>query len=367
MAPRKTIVDSNTRKSSSRKSAPKPIKDRKEKVQKPLKQILRGLNISFSGDFGDGWEYEKVVKWIRYHGGTYDSAVSEHTTHLICTIEDYKNKTQQVKKARALGRSCYIVTKDWLDDCLIRTKKKPKRREVETPYTLDSILKRLHQSPAKQQEYRDRFEKGVKAGNEFVDNDLWHVYYDGTGFEYKVVCHRFPEAGSTMCEKYTIYLFESLPKPCLYMVGAKYSKGRGHKAHYWREECKAKVWVDAWKDFNRFFLDKTGIHWNDRCDGLPPIEGKFTYIFPTLGRPVGALPEGKQAPKFQEQTMAEAKETDHNVTAKGLIYDTDSEGEGEGDDTETSSTPSSTPNRSFAVRAPSPTSPVSISSDSASE
>jgi len=51
--------------------------------------------MSFSGDFGKGWEHEKMAGWIRAHGGRYEREVTSETTHLICSIEDYKKRTGQ--------------------------------------------------------------------------------------------------------------------------------------------------------------------------------------------------------------------------------------------------------------------------------
>ena len=53
--------------------------------------------MSFSGDFGKGWEHEKMAGWIKAHGGRVEREVGEETTHLICSIEDYKKRTSQGK------------------------------------------------------------------------------------------------------------------------------------------------------------------------------------------------------------------------------------------------------------------------------
>ena len=79
----------------SRKTAPNPIKARKIKNEKSGKPIFKGMTFSFSGNFGDGWEHEKMVQWVKHHAGVWESEVSDDTTHLICTIEDFKKKTQQ--------------------------------------------------------------------------------------------------------------------------------------------------------------------------------------------------------------------------------------------------------------------------------
>jgi hypothetical protein len=34
--------------------------------------------------------YESIAKYITVHGGTYEREVTNDTTHLICSIEEYK-------------------------------------------------------------------------------------------------------------------------------------------------------------------------------------------------------------------------------------------------------------------------------------
>lgn len=65
------------------------------KSAKAMKPIFRGKVMSFSGDFGENWTHEQMANWIKLHGGEYVREITEGTTHLICTIEDYKRKTVQ--------------------------------------------------------------------------------------------------------------------------------------------------------------------------------------------------------------------------------------------------------------------------------
>jgi len=39
--------------------------------------------------------YESIAKWITLHGGICEREVSESTTHLICSIEEYKKRGPQ--------------------------------------------------------------------------------------------------------------------------------------------------------------------------------------------------------------------------------------------------------------------------------
>lgn len=42
--------------------------------------------------------YESIAKWITLHGGICEREVNESTTHLICSIEEYKKGGPQGKQ-----------------------------------------------------------------------------------------------------------------------------------------------------------------------------------------------------------------------------------------------------------------------------
>lgn len=70
---------------------------KKEKMMKP---IFRGLTMSATGKFINSDKlvtHEQVAKYITAHGGDFESVVTNCTTHLICSIEDFKKKTTQGK------------------------------------------------------------------------------------------------------------------------------------------------------------------------------------------------------------------------------------------------------------------------------
>jgi hypothetical protein len=163
----------------------------KSKAPKRMKQIFVGKVFSFSGDFGQNWSHEQMANWIKAHGGRYEKEVFDDTTHLICSMEHYVQKTEQgksqaklpidilliihaVKKALALKTQCHIVARDWLEDCLIGHATR-KRCRAEKPYTIGRVLKRIRNGLDKQKEYRVKFEDGVRASYELVDNRKGHL------------------------------------------------------------------------------------------------------------------------------------------------------------------------------------------------
>ncbi|EHK98647.1 putative RNA polymerase II subunit A C-terminal domain phosphatase [Glarea lozoyensis 74030] len=145
------------------------VKKRKTGGIVKLKQIYRGKEMSLSGTFiscGKPASHEKIAAWITAHGGTFALEVTSSTTHLICSIEDFKKGTEQVKKALALGKeNCHIVVFDWLEECLVR---KNKLCRSERYWTLESTLKRLSKKGAEIDTLKKRFQNGVQACEEFT-------------------------------------------------------------------------------------------------------------------------------------------------------------------------------------------------------
>ena len=98
----KAISKQNTAKSALSKKATQsqaPIRWPPKK-EKSMKQIFKGFVISASGTFincDKAVTHEQLARYVRSHGAEYESAVSNDTTHLICSIDDYKKKTTQGK------------------------------------------------------------------------------------------------------------------------------------------------------------------------------------------------------------------------------------------------------------------------------
>jgi hypothetical protein len=77
-----------------------------------VKQIFRGKEMSLSGKFfscGKTASHEQIGGWISSHGGTFVTEVTDSTTHLICSIEDFKKRTEQGKAKLLLRMKCLIV------------------------------------------------------------------------------------------------------------------------------------------------------------------------------------------------------------------------------------------------------------------
>jgi hypothetical protein len=91
---------------SSRRVTPNTIQVRKAatKKERPMKAIFKGKVMSIAGSVMTTSKndpqpitYESISRWITAHGGTYEKKVGPETTHLICSIEEYKKRTEQGK------------------------------------------------------------------------------------------------------------------------------------------------------------------------------------------------------------------------------------------------------------------------------
>jgi hypothetical protein len=82
-----------------RQRATNPINNRKHtKKEKPMKAIFKDLTMSICGNHSNSDKpltYENIAQYITLHGGTYEREVTDDTTHLICSIEEYKKKGVQ--------------------------------------------------------------------------------------------------------------------------------------------------------------------------------------------------------------------------------------------------------------------------------
>lgn len=137
--------------------------------------------------------------------------------------------TASVKKAweaQTQIHRVHIVVFDWLEDSLLGAKGQKKKR-AEKGYTLDRTIARLKKGKTDHDKFRKSFEDGVRASKELCDNSkfdymtdlkitfadyarftgLHKIYYDETGFEYKIVLTRLDKSADRIkCEKYTLFV-----------------------------------------------------------------------------------------------------------------------------------------------------------------
>jgi NAD-dependent DNA ligase len=88
------------------KPKPKPNATKLQKAAGGRKAIWAGKVFVLSGDLHPQYNHEDIERWILHHGGRVHTEVTRETTHLICTMEEFKNKvthgrTFSTSRARA--------------------------------------------------------------------------------------------------------------------------------------------------------------------------------------------------------------------------------------------------------------------------
>ncbi|KAI9753147.1 MAG: hypothetical protein M4579_005310 [Chaenotheca gracillima] len=256
-----------------------------------MKDPFRGLTIGFTGDFGDAKSHKNIQRWIQLNGGTPTQEVDEYTTHLLCTPEDWEKKAPQVRRARRLN-DVFIVVFDWLEDSLIR--KRPLR---ETPYLLAKLQKEKNKLLRKKLDAKKaairRFHQGCTGADEDILSNRHHIYRDETLFEYSIVLVR-ADLDTNRIERHYLKLYESHARPYLYGLSAKYTRpGISGKLIL---APPGSYFEHAFREFRRYFKEKTGMAWEVRLDGRPAVPGQFAYCPPGGGKPRGIMPAGWREP-----------------------------------------------------------------------
>jgi hypothetical protein len=60
-----------------------------------MKDPLKRFTIAVSGDFGESRSHSAMERWIGANGGKFATAITDDTTHLVCTYEDWKQKAEK--------------------------------------------------------------------------------------------------------------------------------------------------------------------------------------------------------------------------------------------------------------------------------
>ncbi|KAK3209694.1 hypothetical protein GRF29_44g378388 [Pseudopithomyces chartarum] len=196
--------------------------------------VLKGLTIALAGDIKDSStppksiSLEQLKRWIHANGGTYAARVTERTTHLVASKEAFKRGIEPVQAARLLPTPIPIVTFAWLEDSLHK-----RRRLVERKYTnpppastnatpppstspLSSIPNLLPTFPSPPPTSQPSNPANAKL------QDLYHIYIDATGFEYKLLLLRHHHQHNTFA-RYDLRLYESHSLPHVYCTLVRYT------------------------------------------------------------------------------------------------------------------------------------------------
>ncbi|KAJ6145772.1 hypothetical protein N7470_009667 [Penicillium chermesinum] len=220
------------------------------------------VHAASAGHFEHG---DKIAQWVKFNGGQFSRGVHSHVTHLITSLDAYKQNVEAVKMAKKLG-TVKIVTYDWLEDSLLQKSKRPK---VEEPYLLENQFGPRAKSKSKRfgakdgkQVVRDPFsqKKGTKVKE--------RIYRDpDTSEEWSAYLFRSVKPGAPR-EKFSLAIFEDHRSPPSYSAYAKYSRtGTSDIAILSPPRSTLESAKDSLK---KFFAQETGKKWDDRFDNKAP-------------------------------------------------------------------------------------------------
>lgn len=148
----------------------------------------------------------------------------------------------------------------------------------------------------------ERNPKASKKGTRRVDgkpraqtaSDIGRIYKDPTdGFEFNVNICGSDRYGNPRGTRWLLRIFEQVASPRLYKFDPRFLEKEGaqprpcgHCSYIFRPKELAM------KEFEDFFLSKTGLKWEDRLlkSGERQRGNKFTYYAPAPGEPVGYIP-----------------------------------------------------------------------------
>ncbi|OBT70202.1 hypothetical protein VE03_00083 [Pseudogymnoascus sp. 23342-1-I1] len=259
----------------------------------PADKIFAGKIFVLQGDFG---RYPRthlnIARLIARHGGRVDSTVTERTTLLVTTIEEFRKGTPAIEKAISLGKArCRIVQWEYVEDSIFTKNGKPRVISANF-HEIQSVLKRQNRLSEARAMYKKKYIHDANATKGLADPGLHHHYIDTTGFKYHIVLSRLTKVDSkTRIEKYTLFLFESNAAPYTYMVGARYNRP-GAATTYIKDYMVPSAFDVAFRQFRRFFMLKTGVEWNCRLDGVRGGEEAFVYVPPGREGARGVVPMG---------------------------------------------------------------------------
>ncbi|ELR10209.1 hypothetical protein VC83_02993 [Pseudogymnoascus destructans] len=264
----------------------------------PADKIFAGKVFVLQGDFGRfPRTHLNIARLIARHGGRVDSTVTDRTTLLVTTIEEFQKRSSAIEKAISLGKArCRIVQWDYVEDSIFTKNGKPRVISANF-HEIQSVLKRQNRLSEAKAIYKKTFIKDANSMKGLADPGLHHVYVDTTAFKYLVVLSCLTKIDSkTRVEKYTLLLFESNASPYTYTVGAKFNRP-GAATTYIKEYMVPSTFDVAFRQFRKFFRIKAGIDWDCRLDGVRGGEEAFVYVPPVRGEPRGVMPKDWKEPE----------------------------------------------------------------------
>ncbi|KAK3374963.1 hypothetical protein B0H63DRAFT_526253 [Podospora didyma] len=253
-------------------------------LTKKEKSMFDRITVAVVGEFSGQWLVDNIARWVGLRGGKFIQQMDESVTHLVCSKVEFKKKGAKVKAALGRGKTCYIVTVDWLEDSM-----HAKRKLSEENYS----LAKWHREKRAKKKQEERIARGLELAEKAVNPNLFNVFSDSESFKYeKIALTR--DNGKGGVERYELAFYQSKAQPYLYWFVAKYYKKKGdNQPKFHRPSETSGTFRREFKLFKDFFHKKTGISWEQRlvrCGGEANNKKLFQYLPPTRGKPIGCVP-----------------------------------------------------------------------------
>ncbi|KAI5928382.1 hypothetical protein F4810DRAFT_705322 [Camillea tinctor] len=300
------------------------------------REIFRNCDIALAGTLEihesySSWTVAAVERWVTAWGGTFSHRLDAGVTHLLATeaqvreraprVVEVLQKNKKKKGGRQKGEDgVCIVNPDWLEDSISK-----RRRLKEANYEVSG--------KSKEDEERMRSEKrrrGEELAVKGVDPNYNHVYRDETFFEYEILLTRKDEESGNV-EKHVLTLWESNAWPHLYHFVAKFLKRPRGEPHYYRPSDSPRLLETEFKEFKKYFRQRTGLLWDDRLRRAGTEPTRFQYQPPTGGKPVGLIAgravSPSQAVAKRRRSCSPAKKPRLSTAARNGEHDKSKEAE----------------------------------------
>ncbi|KAK1637202.1 hypothetical protein BDP81DRAFT_449271 [Colletotrichum phormii] len=259
--------------------------------------IFKDLVITTAEGIPDDFTRQQVFHWTNLRSGEFSRHLSESTTHLLFTNEEFESaqKHHRIKEAERRSstkgaKNIHILHWKWFRDSCIHNKKLP--MEIYRYDTMKTKAKKEAEAEVKRARAADQAYRWIRP-------EWYSVAKDSTSFKYKVDLFRSSEnEDGALHEKYELYLFRShSSRPHMYWFGAKLfhkkNDGRWIERGIERPSGCCSTFRNEFGRFVKFFELKTKIRWEDRVIKAGTREKTaFSYSPPTGGKPVGGKMAG---------------------------------------------------------------------------
>ncbi|KFY33815.1 hypothetical protein V494_07300 [Pseudogymnoascus sp. VKM F-4513 (FW-928)] len=136
----------------------------------PPDKIFAGKVFVLQGDFGRFPRTRlNIARLIARHGGRVDRMVTDKTTLVVTTIEEFQKRSPAIEKAISLGKArCRIVQWEYVEDSIFTKNGKPRAISANF-HEIQSVLKRQNRLSEAKAIYKKKFVQDANAMKGLAD------------------------------------------------------------------------------------------------------------------------------------------------------------------------------------------------------